>query len=141
MTKREQIMVEVQARLAAVAAVTGCTGAYRCRADQYDRDEAPAITLSWITEDARSIVVPFTEKTLTIEVGVYTRGTGPDTLGDPIIDAVHKAIFADRTLAGLAIDVTEAGDTLDVSAADATAAMTVKQYAIWYRHTMEDMSA
>lgn len=139
-TKRELILQTIKARLVTAGAATGCTGVYRTRADQYDRDEAPAITLGWVTDDADRMVVPYTERTLQVEVGVYTRGNEPDALADPIVQAIHAGLFADRTLGGLCVDITEAGDRLDVDAADSTAAMVIKQYAVWYRHIMEDMA-
>jgi hypothetical protein len=139
-TKRERIMQAILDKLQPLATANTVTGVYRSRADQYDRDEAPAIALWRGNETAERLVVPYVEKLLEVNIAVYTRGDVPDQLADPICQSVHAALFSDTTLGGLALDVIEVDGSLELDAADATGGWTGSRYHVWYRHLREDLT-
>lgn len=130
-TKREQIMQAVKALL---AAVPGVTGVHRSRADKFAGTEAPAINLMPDNEDPSESNYGQVDARLAVEVQVYHRGAEADRLADPIVEAVHAAMMTDTTLAGLSIDITEAGTSWDFDESDRTSLLVRMRYVIWHRH-------
>jgi len=132
-TRREQIMQAVKARLGALGGL-GITGVHRSRADKFAGSEAPALNLLPDYEDPSENSLGFTDARLQVEVQVYHRGTEPDRLADPIVEAVHAAMLGDPTIGGLAIDTAEGGTSWDFDEADRTALLVRMRFTIWHRH-------
>lgn len=137
-TLRELIMQAIEARLATVAAVSGRV--YRSRDDALSREEAPAIVVEWESESPETNDTWFTEKKLTVVVGVYARAVEPDKAADPITADVHQALMVEPTLGGLAIDISEDGTSLELDEADMTAAFVNMRFVVWYRHARNNLA-
>lgn len=137
-TRREQILQAI------VAVLDGTTDVgsniYRSRMEALTRAEAPALIVSWESEEPTEDVTGQMEKRLTVQVGVYTRGNEPDTLADPIVDSVHAQIMGEPTLGGLAMDISEGGTTVEYDEADQTAAIVNMRFVVWYRHARANLS-
>lgn len=137
-SKREQIILAVKSALEAVSGVEGRV--YRSLPDPNDRDACPWIGLSWDSEINSPQTVPLLERTLTVHVGIYTRGDEPDALADPIAVDVHSKLLADPTLGGLAIDIRLTGASFDAQGADLAAGKLTHDYEIMFRHSYGDMT-
>lgn len=137
-TKREQIMQAVMTRL---ATVPGVTSVERTREDAMAREESPAIAARWTDELVVREAVPYTDKALDIEVYVYARGTPPDQVADAAVRSAHAALMGEPTLGGLAIDISEAGSSLEADEADLTAAGVTMRYRVQYRHQRANLAA
>lgn len=133
MTKREQIMQALKARLAAISGL-GITRVDRSRADKYSGTEAPALNLMPDSEDPAENTIGQIDARLAVEVQVYQRGVEADRLADPIVEAVHAALMGEPTLGGLAIDMSEAGTSWDFDETDRTALLVRMRFVVWHRH-------
>jgi hypothetical protein len=137
-TKREQIVAAVAAK---VATVPGASH-WRSRAEAIARAETPAT----VTVSARN--VPSTpqvstcrvDNTLTIQVAVNTRGAVPDQLADPILAAIHVALMADRTIGGLAVDITPGPTDWQVEKGDLTSCWALQDWNVQYRTAPESLA-
>ena len=138
MTKRETIMQAVMTRL---GTVSGITSVERTREDAMAREESPAIAARWTDEAVLREAVPYTDKALDIEVYVYARGTPPDQVADPVVQSVHAALMGEPTLGGLAIDISEAGTSMEPDEADLTAAGVTMRFRIQYRHQRASLAS
>lgn len=135
-TKREQIMVAMEA---ALATVTGVTAVYRSRADKFSGADSPALNLMPDNEDPAENNTGQIDATLAAEVQVFVRGVKPDSLADPYVQQVHAKLMTDPTLGGLAIDVSEAGTSWDFDETDRTALLVRMRYRVWYRHNRSSL--
>lgn len=136
-TKAEQIAEAIQALLLAAPQTPAGTRVYRSRAvlDQELRGAVPAIAINKASDLLHSESVGQTRWLLTVEVAVLARGDDPDAAVDPTLEAVHGKMYADRTLGGLALDVT-AGSAQYVRHADPPEACTVvREYRVLYQTT------
>lgn len=137
-SKREQIVLAIMARLATVAGVDGRV--FRSQADPNPREIAPYIAVQWTSEQAAPETVPQLERTLNVDVTVYTRGDVPDALADPIMVSAHGLIMQDTSLGGLAIDMRLEDASAEIIAADFPAAKVTHSYAVKFRHSYGDMT-
>jgi hypothetical protein len=134
-TKREQILVAAKTVLDAIKTGQpglGIKNVDRSRADKYSGTEAPSINLTADTEAPTENGTGPVDARLEIEVGVYHRGTQPDTLADPIVEAVHAALMSSN-FGGLVLDITEGATSWDFDEADRTALMVRQRFTLWYR--------
>jgi hypothetical protein len=138
-SKRELILQEVATRLGNVSAVNGRV--YRSRMEAFSRNEAPAIVVEPGLDNAAPEPVSTCkiDWTLSLIVAVYTRGTIPDQLADPIISDLHGRLLADRTLGGLVMDIWPASMDPQFAAADQAAGWYVLTYTVRYRTAVEDL--
>lgn len=139
MTKREQIM---QAIVAVLAGTTGVsTRIYRSRPEALALADAPALEVNWLSDDPTLVGYAFTDWALIVNVDVLTRGDGPDTLADPIIESLHAKLMADVSLGGLAQGIYPAGPvTPQIEEADKTQAVITCPYRIQYRTPLADLT-
>jgi hypothetical protein len=146
MTAREGILQYV---LTLLSAVPGAT-VVRSREAPIDRPEGFFILLKPEEEPVElrggggigggSYGAGVVLRNLTILITVVTRGTIPDQLADPIIQAVHAAVMADRTLGGRCAIVMEHSTKWDFEVADATALGAEMRYVIRYQTSATDLS-
>jgi hypothetical protein len=139
MTKREQIILSLMAKLYTVPGVAGRI--YRSREDALSRDESPSIILYWDNERVEEIVTAGSDKFLSIIISVYQRGEVPDKLADPIVEAVHFAVMQDPSLGGTVIDLAEDGTSVDFSEADQDAVIIDMRYIVHYRHSRSNLAS
>lgn len=139
-TKREQILVAITNALEDVAAVSGRI--YRSRVEAFARNEAPAMVIEPGVDSAAAEPVSTCkiDWTLGVIIAVYTRGSIPDQLADPIILDVHQKLLADRTLGGLAMDIWPSNHDPQFAAADQPAGWYVLNYTVRYRTGVTDLS-
>jgi hypothetical protein len=79
------------------------------------------------------------DNTLTIQVAVNTRGAIPDRLADPILAAIHAALMADRTIGGLAVDITPGPTDWQVEKSDLTSCWALQDWIVQYRTAPESL--
>lgn len=140
MTKREQIMQAIKARLEAVPGMAGRV--HRSREVALSREEAPAYVLVWESETVSGDGVhPFTSKHLSVVVDVYQRAAVPDAAADPYVELAHAALLQDSNLGGLCIDIEERGTELQMDEADLTACFVRMEFVVKYRHERDNLSA
>ena len=139
-TKREQILAAIATTLEGTADVG--TRIYRSRVEAFARNEAPALVIEPGTDSAAEEQVSTCkiDWRLPVLIAVYTRGPIPDQLADPIIASIHSQLMADRTLAGLAMDIWPGTVDPQMEKADQPALWTVLTYNVRYRSSVTDLS-
>lgn len=139
-SKREGIIDAFVTALAGTASVS--TRIYRSRATALTKAQAPALVVRWNQDQfTGEWVSDKQERTLSILLDVYARGSKPDEIADPILVDAHSKIMANSSLRALVIDI-YAGDTsFDMEQADGDAGFTTQQYLVKYRHKGTDFSS
>jgi hypothetical protein len=137
MSKRETIL---QALVALLAGIPGCTGVYRSREDAMSRDESPAIVVRPENERPAENALGLIDATLTVAVEVYARGDAPDSVADPVVEQAFARIMGSPTLGGLAVDTTEGPTDFDADGADVTAGITTMRFEVWHRRPRTALS-
>jgi hypothetical protein len=140
---REQIMQEVMTRLLTVPEVSGRV--YRSRAQAAGRSEMPAIIVTPIKDPAdRVISICQVDRFLQIRLAIIVHDDVPDQAADPILQSAHKALLPtqpagdiDCTLDGLAIDVSQSGDSFEFAF---TEGVITADYQVQYRHREGDLA-
>jgi hypothetical protein len=89
----------------------------------------------------RQRTIAYVEKDLEVHVGVYARGTIPDQVADPVVQAVHALMMVSPSWGGLAIDTTEGDTGIDMESADDTACWVTMRFVVWYRHSPQNLAA
>lgn len=139
MTKREQIMNAIKAKLEAVPGMAGRV--HRSREVALSRDEAPAYVLTWESERVSGDgVLQFTSKDLAVVVDVYQRAAVPDAAADQYVELAHAALLQDANLGGLSIDIEEGDTELQMDEADITACFVRMEFNVKYRHQRDNLS-
>jgi hypothetical protein len=137
-TLHEQIL----ARLLVIAsAVPGVLLAERSRRTGVDRDQTPAILIRPDQEDDERFGDLADRHQLGVQLIVMTRGEPWDTVADPIVDALHKAVMKDTALKALSLDVRRAAREPEDTNADATAGQYTLRYRVTYLTRADDLSA
>lgn len=137
-SKRERIVAEIITRLADTQGVDGRV--FRSLSDPLERDDCPFVAVRWTNERASPDTVPQLERTLDVEVAVFTRGDIPDQLADDVLVSAHDLIMVDTQLGGLAIDIRLEDATTEIVAADGAGAKTTHVYSVKFRHSYTDMT-
>jgi hypothetical protein len=106
--------------------------AYRSREAAIARTEGPALLVRWDDEEVGNEAVGLTKRDLTVTLTFIARGTVPDKVADPLMVAMHAAIYADQTLGGLCARVIEMGTKPDFEVADQDAVAIVVSYRVRY---------
>lgn len=125
-------------------AVDGATTAavYRSRVDALSRRQAPALVVEPARDQVQDVVSNCKlDWALSVLVAVYTRGAAPDQLADPIIRDIHAAAMADRSLGGIAMDITPEAVDFQLEPGDVPAGWTVCSYRVRYRTGISDLTA
>lgn len=140
-SKREQILQRIAGTtLLGTALVNGRI--YRSRVEPLSRGEAPAIVVSPGPDrpDIPGSTYERTDHRLAVAIAVYVRGGVPDQVADPICCEVHQRIMNDRTIGGLATDVSYQGWTPEMEEGDVQAGWMVAEYQILYRTVVNSLS-
>lgn len=137
LSRREQI---IRALDASLASLPGVTGVYRSRVEAYSRDESPALTI----EAGQAIPVIHAQCKLDwsmdLLVSAYARGAVPDTAADAVLTAAHGLLMADRTVGGLAINLSPGPVTTDLERADAASCWMTAVFTITFRTSIHDLT-
>lgn len=134
---REQI---VQALATSVAALPVVTGVCRSRVEAYSRDESPALTIEAGQAIPTIHALCKIDWSMDLLVSAYARGAVPDTAADAVLTAAHALLMADRTVGGLAINVTPGPVTTDLERADAASCWMTAVYTVTYRTSIHDLT-
>lgn len=119
--------------------------AYRSREEAVARSEGIAVlvqpkderkTQMGGVQTGRGIVM----RDFAFTVNVLTRGDVPDQIADPVAEAMHKLIFADRTFGNLVSVLTEGDSEWSIDEADAAAGELMNEYIARYQTTADDLS-
>lgn len=138
MTADENILAYVLKLLQGVPDAT----AYRSREQAVDRSEGNVIVLK--PEEApaelRASAGGLVLINLTFAVTIIARGDVPDQIADPIRQALHAAIMADRTLGNRAALTMLLSTKWDFEVADGTAVAVEMRYVVRYQTNANDLS-
>jgi hypothetical protein len=139
--KREQILEAIKDALQGTTGVG--TRIYRSRTEAFARNEAPCLLIEpgIDSPSEQPVSTCKIDWRLPVSVVVHTRGPIPEQLAAPIIDEIHTALMADRTLGGVAFDVWPGDVTHQREQADATAGWTSCVYIVRYRTSVHDLTA
>jgi hypothetical protein len=140
---REQIIQEVVTRLKLVPEVA--QRVYRSRAQAAARSEMPAIIVTPVKDQAdRVISICRVDRFLQVRLAVIVHDDIPDQAADPVLQSAHKLLLPtqpggdiDCTLGGLAIDVSQTGDSFEFAF---TEGVITSDYQIQYRHGEGDLA-
>jgi 1,6-anhydro-N-acetylmuramate kinase len=143
MTAREQILSAIAALLAPVPNITF----YRSREAAIARSEGNTVDLRPEEEsvELRTANLPIVRRNLTILVTLIVRGSDPsvsaDQIADPLVEALHAALMADRTLGSLCDLVLELSTRWIFELADQTALAAELRYIVRYATSANDLAA
>lgn len=136
-SRREQI---IQALDASLASLPGVTGVYRSRVEAFSRDESPALTI----EAGQAIPTIHAQCkidwSMDLLVSAYARGAVPDTAADAVLTAAHGLLMADRTVGGLAINLSPGPVTTDLERADAASCWMTAVFSVTFRTSIHDLT-
>ena len=152
-SRSEQILQQIVTQLNGSGGI-GCT-VYRSRMEYASERElsfavvAPGPDKPIEAERTSRVCLDKLDQRFMVAIAIYARrvvpsdGTEPqsfDQVADPIKVAVHQKLMADRSLGGLAFDVTPAGWTPEVEASNGDAGMIICEYVVRYRTSANDIS-
>ena len=131
-TRRENVLNAVVAALAGTTNVG--TRIYRSKVTAFNRDEIPALLISWDNDTAEQTTsLAYLNWSLDITIAVIVRGNIPDTVADPIVESVHSKLMADRTLGNKSIDIIPINTTNEAVDSDQPAGIVTLGFQIKYR--------
>lgn len=125
---RDQILDKVTA----IGDTVPGAAAFRSREAALAREEGPAILVRWADDQAATQMAELTVRDLTVTVTFIARGPIPDQVADPIIVAMHAALYVDQTLGGLCKRIIEGETKPDFEVADQNAVVIVVSYKVRY---------
>jgi hypothetical protein len=137
LSRREQI---IQALAASVATLPGVTGVYRSRVEAFSRDESPALAIEAGQAIPTIQALCKLDWSFDVLVSAYARGAVPDTAADAVLTAAHGLLMADRTVGGLAINLTPGPVTTDLERADAASCWMTAVFTITFRTSIHDLT-
>ena len=137
LSRREQI---IQALAASVATLPGVTGVYRSRVAAYSRKESPAVTIEAGQAIPTIHALCKLDWTFDVLVSAYACGAVPDTAADAVLTAAHGLLMADRTVGGLAINLSPGPVSTDLERADAASCWMTAVYTITFRTSIPDLT-
>jgi len=139
-TKRENILAAIATTLAGVASVSGRV--YRSRQEAFSRQESPSIIIEPVSDTSSSAPVSTRsiDWTLSVAITVYARGLVPDQAADPVVEALHAALMADRSIGGLAMDLWPVACEPQFDKADLATVWVVNTYQVRYRTPITTLS-
>lgn len=131
-TIREQIL---QAMLALAGTIPGIAAASltRERAGPVVEADCPALDLAPESEPEPQPLGPGVDRhDLTVAFKIHTAGDGAYALADPIVQALHGAVYTDPTLGGLAAGILPGATDFARDDADQTIGRTTIRYTVVY---------
>lgn len=139
LTKREQILVALEAALQDTVGVTGRV--YRSRVEPVSKNEGAALVIEPVKDTpAQNTSLPTLDWTFLVNFVVVIRSDVPDSAADPIFSSLHALLMADLTLGGLAIDVQPAPVDFNFVEADTPAGVFKCAYIIRYRTLVDTLN-
>lgn len=142
MTAREQILGAITGLLNPLSGIT----VYRSRETAVARTEGNTVDVRPEEEsvELRTASLPIVRRNLTVLVTLIVRGTDPtlsaDEVADPLLQSIHAAIMADRTLGSLCDLVLEQSTRWTFEIADQTALAAEIRYVVRYATSANDLS-
>lgn len=82
----------------------------------------------------------FTDRLMAVDIQIHARGDVPTDVADPVVVVVHELLMANRTLAGLALDIVAADNDFEYDDADEDMAALHQRYAVLYRTNETDLT-
>ena len=113
---------------------------YRSRQAAVSRREKLVGILEPEIDETTYLATRFVRRQLTVKAIVVSRGDVPDNAADPAIAAMHAAIMADPTLAGLCALCVPIGTDWEFALADLDAAVTCCRFKISYATRIDDLT-
>lgn len=130
-----------------LASTTGVAGRVnRSRVYPSRRDELPAIRLQPQSNNPSFSTIGVCDWDMTVAISILNLGGDEeaepaDKLAAPIIADAYARVMADRTLGGLAIDITPTTQTFRFADGDLPLLATVCTFSVTYRTEQESMEA
>lgn len=137
-SKRETILQQVVTALAGTAGVGDRI--YRSRVVPLARNEAPALVVEPVSDQAVQDTLGTLEWTMQVRVAVIVRGEVPDQLADPIMVDVHSKLMGSTTLGGYVIDILPTTVSFEMMEADQPAGVVSAEFAVKYRTALTSLS-
>jgi hypothetical protein len=130
-SRRESIINSLATSLASTSGVSGRV--YRSRTDAIRREETPLLMIEPAGETCEMTFNVFIDWTLSIKVAIHNRGDPGDGVDDAIAASLYSIIMADRTVGGLAMNVTPSNVTYEYISGDQTVSVITYYFVILYR--------
>jgi hypothetical protein len=143
MTARESILSWWAALLTPISGIT----VYRSREAAVSRSEGNAVDVRPEEEqvELRTNATSIVRRNLTVLTTLFVRGVDPttsaDQIADPLLQSIHAAIMADRTLGGRCDIALELSTRWAFELADQTALAVEIRYIVRYATNANDLSA
>jgi hypothetical protein len=137
-SKRETILARVATALAGTTGVG--SRIYRSRVVPLARNEAPALVVEPVGDQAQQDTLGTLKWTLTFRVSVIVRGEVPDQLADAAMQDVHAKLMSDTTLNGLVIDILPTAVSFELLEADQPAGVVSAEFTAQYRTNLQSLS-
>lgn len=135
MTKTEAIVAQIQARLVGAG--------INCRTDTanpYSFEDCPAIVLDCGDESPDPVVgMGYLYWNLAVTLYIVAMGGAPKLAPEPTRAAAHAALYADRTLGGLAVDISIGAVNRSIDPDNPAMGITEAIYTVKYR-TLEGIA-
>lgn len=140
-TRREQILVALFALTASIPGVAAGSRT-RERAAPVAESECPALDLAPESEPTpQAMGAGADRRELEVAFKIDTAGSGAYALADPIVQALHAALYLDPTLGGLATTILPGSTDFARDDADQTIGRTTVKYTVVYTTRRGDLTA
>lgn len=140
MTRREQILVALFALTASMPGVAASSRT-RERAAPVAESECPSLDMAPESEPTpQAMGLGADQRDLDVAFKIDTAGNGAYALADPIIQALHAALYLDQTLGGLAVNIRPGSIDFARDAADQTIGRTTVKYTVVYITRRSDLA-
>lgn len=136
-SKRETILQRVVSALAGTAGVG--TRIYRSRVVPLARNEAPALVVEPVSDQAVQDTLGTLLWTLTFRVSVIVRGEVPDQLADAALLDIHSKLMADDTLDGMVVQLLPTATAFELMEADQPAGVVSAEFTAQYRTNLNSL--
>lgn len=135
-TQRENIL----AALLGLCNGAGGATAYRSREAAFSRSEGVSVLVVPSEEIVENQTQRLTVRDFSVLITVIARGTVPDQVADPVVQAVHAAIAADQTLGGRVARIIEEQTKFDFEVADKNSVAAELRFRFRYMTPVEDIT-
>lgn len=114
--------------------------AFRSRERAFKANEVPAIVIMPGQDTPSSPDMHTLDWSLSVQIGVYTRGDTPDSAASDIVGAIHDALSSDLSLGGLVLDIQPGAVSFDFDPIDKQAGATLLTYVFKYRTSQSSLN-
>lgn len=136
-SKRETILARVATALAGTTGVG--SRIYRSRVVPLARNEAPALVVEPVSDQAVQDTMGTLLWTLTFRVSVIVRGEVPDQLADAAQQDIHSKLMSDATLDGLVVQLLPTTTSFEALEADQPAGVVSSEFTAQYRTNLNSL--